>query len=127
MVPDVTAWFLTAQEVRTIEVNCLFVGAILTFIFAFTLTVGASWRCPLGAIRWLQKYALGVLSITMGYFASYIWANGEGAAAGPACLMLMAWMTVLIISAVRHLLAPAIPESNNWRDFRQHMSRVLSR
>lgn len=110
---DIIAPHLSDAALRNIAEWMLSISAVLMVALAFVVSFDASWRCPLAAIRWGQRYTLGALSVAMAYTAMWM-AWTEWTPPGPFLILFVIWTLATIISAVRHLAAPKIDEDNTW-------------
>lgn len=125
---DVVATHMSDEMMRCISVWTLSISAILTFILAFAVTSQASFRCWLAALRWVQRFFLCAMAITMAYGAAYI-ADHAYTPPGPFVIMFVVTMVVIIISGIRHLSAPALSADNTWSGgwfvIRENVRRLL--
>lgn len=118
---DVVAVLLAPEQIREATAAMCVVAAFMIGPFlAFAVTQDAGVHCFLALVRLIHRVALVLLSIALMYWASFIVADGKGVS-GPAFLVVLCLFFATAVSGLRHALAPPVPRSNTWRDFRAAM------
>ena len=113
MTQDVLTNHLSDAMIRCLTVWALVVSAIVVFALAFALTRGASLRCFLTTVRWVQRFVLCAVAIAMGYAVAYI-VDWSYTPPGPFVILIGLLMVSTLISAVRHL-SPPLTHDMTWR------------
>jgi hypothetical protein len=110
---DVVILYLSSDTIRSIASWTLSLSALIIFFLAFAVTEGAGFHCPLALLRMVQRMILCALSIAAAYAAAFI-VYLSWTPPGPILLLCIAFMASTLISAARHMLAPAIAADNTW-------------
>jgi hypothetical protein len=112
--PDLVAGFLSPEQIRHVAVWALAVSAGFVFVFAFAGSDGAGFRCPVAMLRFLYRLFMCCLAIALAYDGAWVASHEEYVPPGPMLIVLVSLMLVLLVSAVRHMLAPAVAADNSW-------------
>jgi hypothetical protein len=110
---DVVSLYLTDDAVRHVAIWTLSVSALIIFLLAFAVTEGAGFHGPLALLKGAQRFILCALSIACAYAAACIVYFGW-TPPGPILILFVAFSISTSISAVRHLLGPALAANNTW-------------
>lgn len=114
--PDPLAWLLGVEATREwIAIFAWLLAPLIGFL-AILVTPDAGWRCYYAFMRLVHRYALAFLSIALFYYGTVILVTDHGQPGAALLVMLLMFVTTLI-SAMRHLPAPAIPADMTWRGF----------
>ena len=112
---DVVTLYLDDTAIRCISVWTLSISALIIFFFAFAVTEGAGIHSPFAILRWLQRCWYCVLSIACAYAAASIVYFGW-TPPGPILILFVAFSICTTLSAVRHILGPALVQHDTWLD-----------
>lgn len=110
---DVVGLYLTDESVRHLAIWTLSVSALIIFLLAFAVTEGAGFHGPLALLKGAQRFILCALSVACAYAGACIVYFGW-TPPGPILILFIAFSVSTTISAVRHLLGPALAENNTW-------------
>jgi hypothetical protein len=111
---DVVGLYLTDEAIRHVAIWTLSVSALIIFLLAFAVTEGAGFHGPLALLKGAQRFILCALSIACAYAAACIIYFGW-TPPGPILILFVAFSISTTISAVRHLLGPALAINNTWK------------
>lgn len=110
---DIVSVYLSDETMRCMAVWTLSISAAIIFVLAFAVTEGAGFRCPLAFLRGVQRLLLCALAICKAYAAAWIAQTGW-TPPGPVLILFIMFMLVIMVSAARHLMAPAVNRNNTW-------------
>lgn len=111
---DVVAQVLSQSQIRWLSVLSDFVAAfVIGPWLAFAVTRDAGFRCRSALIRMGQRAALVMFSIALMYNALLVYSMGR-TPIGSALLVNVFILITTLISAYRHVQAPAIPKYASW-------------
>jgi hypothetical protein len=111
---DYLGMLIGHDSIRNLTIGCNMISAPMIAFFAFAVTEGAGFHCPLAALRLLQRIVLCFFSITLMYNALLIYET-DRVPIGSAFLVNVFIMVSTIISGIRHMMAPPISSQNTWK------------
>lgn len=113
---DVVAYWMTPVQIRDGVVVMNALSAIMVGFMAFAVTPGAGIKCYFAFLRFVHRVVLVLFSIALAYNAADMLVSNHFPA-GPAFLLMFGVFFSSLVSALRHVAAPSIPENMTWRGF----------